>query len=555
MPTNFPSGLDNFTNPTAADNLNSVLVPHADQHSNENDAIEALEAKVGIDGSLVTGSLDYRVTQVEGSTHSPVTLGTANGLILSGQQLSMGLAGATATGTLSATDWNTFNNKQSSLTFPLVASLGGTSVANTGTFTNHSNTIIIGGGTVSLGGYVLTIGGATTITGGGTLALGGFTLTVPATGTAALLATANVFTANQKINANSTTALLVEQDGVKDNVLVVDTTNARIGVSVAAPDSRYKIQVSESGGVEGAKIGAIEDKDYTGLEAGESTTKNGGLYWRNALERLEFATFSNAYPIAFSGSAITFSSAGNYTMTGASGVAIMDISGSGGNGGTIVLKCTTATGFSGFNINNNSGTLVASVQYGNPSASAFTNEFVIATRSSAIPLIVYQGGTGAANKRLTLNSTVNTFANPTTTANAVKEILAIEATVSTASTGSSNGFGAGLSWYAETATDGTNQQQGLISTSWIDATNASRKAKMSLSAYDTAARLGIEIEASGTAAKLGFYGVATVIRATNAGAAGAFVANTSGIADDTATFGGYTLGQIVQALINIGILT
>ena len=35
-------------------------------------------------------------------------------------------------------------------------------------------------------------------TGGGTLATGGLTLTVPATGTAALLATANVFTAAQK---------------------------------------------------------------------------------------------------------------------------------------------------------------------------------------------------------------------------------------------------------------------------------------------------------------------------------------------------------------------
>ena len=39
------------------------------------------------------------------------------------------------------------------------------------------------------------------LTGGGTLALGGFTLTVPATGTAALLATANVFTVNQTIGA------------------------------------------------------------------------------------------------------------------------------------------------------------------------------------------------------------------------------------------------------------------------------------------------------------------------------------------------------------------
>lgn len=143
----------------------------------------------------------------------------------------------------------------------------------------------------------------------------------------------------------------------------------------------------------------------------------------------------------------------------------------------------------------------------------------------------------------------------TTTTNAVKEGLRLQALVSTASTGSAAGFGIGQSFFAETATDATYQQQGLISTSWIDATNASRKAKMSLSAYDTAARLGLEIEASGTAPMLGFYGVAPVIRATNAGAAGAFVANTSGIANDTATFGGYTLGQIAQALINIGILT
>lgn len=37
------------------------------------------------------------------------------------------------------------------------------------------------------------------ITGGGTIATGGYTMTVPATGTAALLGTANVFTANQRV--------------------------------------------------------------------------------------------------------------------------------------------------------------------------------------------------------------------------------------------------------------------------------------------------------------------------------------------------------------------
>jgi len=45
------------------------------------------------------------------SVHNPVTLGTANGLSLSTQQLSLGLASSGVTGALSGTDWNTFNGK------------------------------------------------------------------------------------------------------------------------------------------------------------------------------------------------------------------------------------------------------------------------------------------------------------------------------------------------------------------------------------------------------------------------------------------------------------
>jgi hypothetical protein len=145
---------------------------------------------------------------------------------------------------------------------------------------------------------------------------------------------------------------------------------------------------------------------------------------------------------------------------------------------------------------------------------------------------------------------------PTTTNNAVKDTLKLQAFVSTASTGAANGFGVGLPFYAETATDATYQQQGLISTSWIDATNATRKAKLSLSAYDTAARLGLEIEADGSAAKLGFYGVVTVARATTGIAEAAFTENAGGTAVNVdSTFGGYTLQQIAQALQSIGILT
>ena len=67
-----------------------------------------------------------------------------------------------------------------------------------------------------------------------TLVAGGaYSLTIPATGTVALLGTANAFTAAQTINVNSATAFVVEQDGVKDNTLVVDTTNGGIGINTA----------------------------------------------------------------------------------------------------------------------------------------------------------------------------------------------------------------------------------------------------------------------------------------------------------------------------------
>ena len=59
MATNFPASLDTLTNPTSSDSLSSPS--HSAQHANVNDAVEALQAKVGADSSAVTSSLDYKV--------------------------------------------------------------------------------------------------------------------------------------------------------------------------------------------------------------------------------------------------------------------------------------------------------------------------------------------------------------------------------------------------------------------------------------------------------------------------------------------------------------
>jgi hypothetical protein len=66
MPITFPTTLDTLTDPTASDKLNSVTVPHATQHADLNNIVEALEAKVGVNDSAVTTSLDYIVKGATG---------------------------------------------------------------------------------------------------------------------------------------------------------------------------------------------------------------------------------------------------------------------------------------------------------------------------------------------------------------------------------------------------------------------------------------------------------------------------------------------------------
>lgn len=62
MSTSFPTSIDTFTNPSATDPTTSPS--HADQHADANDAIEALEAKVGANSSAVNTSHDFKLSSV-----------------------------------------------------------------------------------------------------------------------------------------------------------------------------------------------------------------------------------------------------------------------------------------------------------------------------------------------------------------------------------------------------------------------------------------------------------------------------------------------------------
>jgi len=105
----------------------------------------------GRTGSVVAASGDYTTTQVTEGTnlyftdarvnansnvaantaarHNAVTIGTANGLSLSTQVLSLALASTSTTGALSSTDFNTFNNKQAQINGTGFVKASGTTIS------------------------------------------------------------------------------------------------------------------------------------------------------------------------------------------------------------------------------------------------------------------------------------------------------------------------------------------------------------------------------------------------------------------------------------------
>jgi hypothetical protein len=105
----------------------------------------------GRTGAVVAANGDYTTTQVTEGTnlyytearvnantnvaantaarHAAVTIGTANGLSLSTQALSLAAASTSTTGALTSTDWNTFNGKQAALNGTGFVKISGTTIS------------------------------------------------------------------------------------------------------------------------------------------------------------------------------------------------------------------------------------------------------------------------------------------------------------------------------------------------------------------------------------------------------------------------------------------
>lgn len=77
MSTQYPTGLDNFVNPTATDRLDSNTVPHHLQHANLNDAVEAIQTVIGLNPAGSHLTVKDRIVAIESNVSTQSVL---NGL-------------------------------------------------------------------------------------------------------------------------------------------------------------------------------------------------------------------------------------------------------------------------------------------------------------------------------------------------------------------------------------------------------------------------------------------------------------------------------------------
>jgi hypothetical protein len=276
-------------------------------NGNVSGLVTGVSSVFGRTGAVSATSGDYNTSQVTENTnlyytearvsantdvaantaarHAAVTIGTANGLSLSTQALSLALASASATGSLSSTDWNTFNNKLSTATAAstYVPYTGATANVNLGT---HSLTAGVGSFASSGGGDTFTInhssgsGTALNITKGGngeglvinkTSGSGNALSVTGSTSLGALSGTSATFSGNVGIGVTPSawTGTGVKALQFQNGSLAASTTFGTFLSWNAYYDGGYKYFANSSAGVLN-----IAGNEFAWLQAPSGTTGN-----------------------------------------------------------------------------------------------------------------------------------------------------------------------------------------------------------------------------------------------------------------------------------------
>lgn len=326
---------------------------------------------------------------------------------------------------------------------------GSTTIGLAATFGQDKSLAVVGA--ISASNY------AGTVSGGGAIATGGFTLTVPATGTAALLATANVFTANQTISntapalaftdttvsaksltvaIDSNLAQFRESSAAANSLLVLDLANNRVGIG-AAPISSPNLALD-------VHINAATFPNSTVAQFINDNTSDGNM-------NVVFAGYSSNTNTAF-----------GVNRAGASFI--------------IYNKNSTDGNYNGFSFWNalglqTSAVLGINVSQGGSGVAQGALQFI--TRNTAgLNNTLYLSKDGNVGVMNTAPSTRLHVTLDNATTNAVDEMFRI----SHNSTGTAAaGFGGAIALNLESSTT-ADQAAAAIDWLWTDATHASRTA-------------------------------------------------------------------------------
>lgn len=309
--------------------------------------------------------------------------------------------------------------------------------------------------------------------------------------------------------ADSTTALKIQNAAGTSDIVTVDTTNGRIGIGTTAPSGALQINVAgENPKMQITNKSVLFSRNFAdasptfGVGIEGTSTLNGGLrlsslYGVYAYQNATMLFSATTSAIAFTSATISFSD--------------------GSDGVNMIGAVVRGTNNLGLQAADNRFTVTIKQ---NSNASGTANVLNVQTQSGGAALSVDhlgKTGIGTAVPGTLIHGLLSSAAT-----NAVTNVL----TIGHNSTGTAaNGFGAGQAFGLATSTT-ADQSAARIQALWNDATHATRKADLVLTAYDSGGeREGLRIRGDGSGPAVGFYGVAPIARAVLATGAGATVDN------------------------------
>lgn len=516
MSTIFPSALDSLTNPLGSDS--TAVVSHAAQHTNANDAIEAIEATIGttadpklarldgvvggqtlIGGTAATDALTLQGTSGDGTaTADAVNINVGNSgatrvvRVRNDERISVGSAVAPGVGNM-LIDWETykgFGNEigqsgwDANIRTGGVRSLSSTekrpAVHNAWTLQPTENSALW---QISYLNELL-VPETNTYNFTGLNSFGTLDLT-DVRGSGSL----NLYRNYNSVVMYHSSANTTYIEGVGGQIIhcgsgTLTGTNPLFGLS----ECREAGTITSAWGTEGlvkARAGTITNATGVGAKIGSYTG----------------ALVTNAYGVNIGGPQEAWTGSGAIT-----------------NCYALYIGSSTNIGTNKWSIYNQSpavsyfaGSLALGVTAASAKVHAISTTEQLRTGYDAPN---YLSSTTDSTGKTTFTA-VGTAPNlkwlmSDATTNAIYDLVTFSKNSSGAGAA---GLGVRVNLAAKSSTT-ADTRVGAIDAAWVDATHASRKGRLTFSAYDTAIREGIRVEASGTAAMLGFFGVTAVVKPT-----------------------------------------